>query len=447
MSSPRFIVPAAASLIGVVLCVAYLPGLAEESEFRMPWVSVALVAAAAALATYSNRRGGRGWGSLATLLDNGLHVGSLAWAAANTTRPFGFFFCALIAGMLAVFQGSAYGFTLLMAAVILGPPLVIVLWLGPDPMVSLALLVACALGLLRMEMTGALRRRAKSEKEPTPRLTTQSGASYRIGSLVGAGGMGIVYRATTDTGREVAVKRLHSHWFESPHEWTRLFREAVIVNSLSHPGVVPVVDHGTDEQGAPFLVMELLAGRTLRQRLEASEDRLAWQEVARIAAEVLDVLAAAHTHGVVHCDVKPSNVFLCDDGRIRLLDFGIARPPEGLLDTTVSGRFAGTPACMAPEQVLSPKAVDGRADLWAVGAAMFRALTGEWPRQLPEPCTSLLDVARLPVRSLQTLAPGLPAELVLAVDKALAVEPERRWPTARAMQECLLRVSGHRLGT
>jgi serine/threonine protein kinase len=137
--------------------------------------------------------------------------------------------------------------------------------------------------------------------------------------------------------------------------------------------------------------------------------------------------------------VKPSNIFLMRDGRVRLLDFGIARPPDGLLDTTLSLHVAGTPACMAPEQLLDPKAVDGRADLWAVGATIYRGVTGKWPRELPEPCASLLDAVNAPVRPIESLAPTLPWEIVRVVNRALERDPESRWQSAGAMRQALLR--------
>ena len=144
MSSPSLVVAAASTLIAVILCAAYLPGLAEEAQLRKPWVSVAQAILAGILAIVASRHGARGpVGTLATLLDTALDVGSLSWAAANSSRTFGFFFSALLAGMLVAFQGSAYGFSVLMSVMVLAPPLAIITLVRPDPAVSLALASAC----------------------------------------------------------------------------------------------------------------------------------------------------------------------------------------------------------------------------------------------------------------------------------------------------------------
>jgi serine/threonine-protein kinase len=290
--------------------------------------------------------------------------------------------------------------------------------------------------------TGLRQRRAAAEERRGLTITADSGTKYRLGALVGAGGMGAVYRALTLSGKVVAVKRLHPHWFDSARQKKALLREALIVNSLEHQGVVRVIDHGGLDTESPYLVMELLEGKTLRQRAEQSGERLPWRDAAHIAERVLDVLAAAHARGIVHCDVKPSNIFLCDDGKAKLLDFGISRPPEELLDATLSVHIAGTPACMAPEQIFDPRGVDPRTDLWSLGATLFWSITGEWPRVLPEPCPSLAEAAKLPARSIRDLSPTLPEDLALTIDVALRLDRDARWPSARAMQAWLLRVLG-----
>jgi serine/threonine-protein kinase len=250
-------------------------------------------------------------------------------------------------------------------------------------------------------------------------------------------------------GESVAIKCLHPVWIGDPQQRKRLLREALIVNTIDHPGVVPIIDHGEVENAGPFLVMELLTGTTLRARFDKLDGPLPWLEVVHIAECVLDVLIAAHDKGIVHCDVKPSNIFLCDDRRVKLLDFGIARPPALMLDTTLSVNVAGTPACMAPEQVLDPGKIDARTDLWSLGATMFRAITGEWPRLLPEPIGSLLDAARRPARPIAALLPQLPAEVRRAIDTALQDEPSERWQSAADMLRCLRAASSdtHAIGS
>jgi serine/threonine-protein kinase len=197
-----------------------------------------------------------------------------------------------------------------------------------------------------------------------------------------------------------------------------------------------VLDDGVTEQGEAFLVMELLQGETLEARLQRGRASISLLELLRITDELLDVLAAAHAQGIVHRDVKPENVFLSREGTVRLLDFGIARA----LDTrrtlrTQIGSTMGTPAFMAPEQARGRwQELDGRTDLWSVGATMYVALTGRLLRDAETPNEELLQAMTRPAPAMATVLPALPRSVAEVIDRALAFKQAERWESAREMQ-------------
>jgi hypothetical protein len=201
---------------------------------------------------------------------------------------------------------------------------------------------------------------------------------YEVGELLGAGGMAEVYRAHDPRlGRDVAVKIVLTDGEPAPDRLRRFEEEARTVAALSHPNVLTVFDVGTSD-GRPYLVLELLDGETLRQRLERGAMPL--RSAVELAIEVCHGLEAAHARSVVHCDLKPDNLFLTADGRVKILDFGIARltRPSGRdpADTdTKPGLLLGTVGYVSPEQArgLVP---DGRADVFALGAILYEALSG-----------------------------------------------------------------------
>ena len=212
---------------------------------------------------------------------------------------------------------------------------------------------------------------------------------YEVLSILGAGGMGQVYRARdTRLGRDVALKLMADAGVQDGPLLTRFEQEARLAGSLNHPNVVVVFDVGRHE-GAPYLVTELLQGETLRQRLEKGP--IALDQALDWAAQVARGLAAAHAQGVIHRDVKPENIFITRGGHVKLLDFGIAKlteaprgsSPKQLLDSTaggsemtVEGQVFGTPSYMSPEQVRG-EPVDARTDLFSLGAVLQEMVTGE----------------------------------------------------------------------
>jgi serine/threonine-protein kinase len=260
---------------------------------------------------------------------------------------------------------------------------------------------------------------------------------WTLERLLGVGGMASVYAATHRNGSRAAIKMLHVELSVEPEICARFLREGYVANAVGHPGVARVLDDDVSEDGAAFLVMELLAGETLDARWERKGQRLFPDEVLPVVDALLDVLAAAHDKGIIHRDVKPENVFLTHDGAVKLLDFGIARHRDAPGATaTQSGAALGTPAFMAPEQAMgSASEIGPLTDVWAVGATLFVLLSGETVHEARNPNQQLIKSATVPPRSLATVAPDLPRPVIDLVDRALAFDKKDRWPSARAMQE------------
>ncbi len=211
---------------------------------------------------------------------------------------------------------------------------------------------------------------------------TVIGHRYRIERLAGSGGMGAVYQARDLVrGIDVAIKLDH-HAGTGP-EARRISREAETLaerlSSLRHPHIVEYVAHGMTDEGAPYLVMEWLQGHDLGARIRHAP--LGEDDALELAVRVARALAVIHACGVVHRDVKPGNLFLVegDLARVKLIDFGLVRVDAALSQLTRSGMLLGTPGFIAPEQIEQSGAVDGRADLYALGAVLFACLTQRPP--------------------------------------------------------------------
>jgi eukaryotic-like serine/threonine-protein kinase len=264
---------------------------------------------------------------------------------------------------------------------------------------------------------------------------------YEVLERLGEGGAGVVYRGRqTHLGRFVAIKVLHQDTASST-EWRRRFqREAIALSVLAHPHVVPVTDFGFDH-GVPFLVMELLEGQTLGALIK--EGPLPLWRALEIARQTLRVLAFSHIKGVVHCDLKPTNVFLQalpdEADHVRLLDFGMAKFVEGSssrtpAELTRAGVMIGTPAYMSPEQVKGAP-TDARTDVYAAGLLLFELLAGRRPFVADAPEGYLAAHLTAPVPSLAKLRRGLArASLFQAVvERAMAKKPAERFENAFAM--------------
>lgn len=268
------------------------------------------------------------------------------------------------------------------------------------------------------------------------RETTIAGR-YRLLAPLGRGGMGSVYDAVDERlERPVAVKVLLDELAREPELVARFHREAKLAASLTHPGVAQVHDAGTDGT-THFIVLERIEGRTLARAL-ADERCFAPERAVRIACEVLEALDAAHAAGILHRDLKPGNVMLARDGRVKVIDFGIAGLKESAVYTrlTQTGVVVGTPHFMAPEQARALP-LDARADLYAVGGLLFAMLTGERPfggRHVGEVLRALQE--ERPPR-VEALVPSTPRALADVVEQALEKDPARRPVSARAFVEAL----------
>lgn len=261
---------------------------------------------------------------------------------------------------------------------------------------------------------------------------------WRLDRVIGIGGTAAVFEATHKNGNRVAIKILHADLADHADVRARFLAEGYAANRVAHPGVVTVRDEGTTADGAVFLVMDLLRGQTLAERLERGREPFSVGEVLEIGTQLLEVLGHAHARGIIHRDIKPQNVFLAHDGRVRLLDFGLASVDRaGLGRPSEPGSTIGTPAFMPPEQALGNWAeLDGRSDLWSLAATMYLLLSNKPVRERGSATQQLLGAMTRPVPSLGQIT-ALPRSLVAVVDRALAFDRDARFPDANSMRLAL----------
>ncbi len=255
---------------------------------------------------------------------------------------------------------------------------------------------------------------------------------YELAEVVGAGGMARVFVAhDRRLGRRVAVKLVREDLVADPVSRERLLREAQAAAGLQHPNVVAVHDAGEDA-GRAYIVMELVEGRTLADRL-AEAGRLTARETVAVGAAVLDALHAAHRRGLVHRDVKPANVLLPDAGGCKLADFGIAKALDATsAGLTATGQVLGTPRYVAPEQVAGEDATPAT-DLYSLGAVLYECLAGRPPFDSESALGVALAHQRDPVPPLADVAPGVPPGIAAVVERALRKAPGDRPPDAAVM--------------
>ena len=275
---------------------------------------------------------------------------------------------------------------------------------------------------------------------PLPQLPIGQviGSRYRIQSLIGRGGMGMVYAATHElTGRRVALKLVVPDSEESPLLKERFLSEARIAAAVVHPNIVDVLDMGVHE-GVLFLVMELLEGISLERLLEA-QTRLSPEQTFGWVFPIMGALATLHDAGIVHRDVKPSNIFLSSlprhPVRPKLLDFGLARVVSDLR-LTRSGTVIGTPLYMAPEHAAGHVA-GPQADVWSVGVVLFECLSGASPFNYSDRSSLAAQVLAGQVRALADVRPELPQVLSMVVARALHRDLGRRYADMRAFAHAL----------
>lgn len=261
-------------------------------------------------------------------------------------------------------------------------------------------------------------------------------AQYRILGRLGAGGMGRVYLAEdSDLQRRVALKVMHPHLANDSAARQRFLREARAAAAIQHDHVVTIFQVG--QQGdSPFIAMQLLEGTTLEGWLsEKGQPPLA--EALRVGREVAAGLAAAHRLGLMHRDVKPDNIWLeAPGGRVKLLDFGLARTVADAPNLTGAGLIVGTPAYMSPEQAAS-EPCDARSDLFSLGIILYRLCGGQLPFQGKSTLATLIAIANHQQRPLEELKPDLPPDLVALINQLLQKKPEDRPVDATAVQEAL----------
>ena len=268
---------------------------------------------------------------------------------------------------------------------------------------------------------------------------------WRIDARISRGGVGTVYAAThKNNGSRAAIKVLHPEFSRDADTRSRFLQEGYAANQVNHPGVVRILDDDTSEDGHAYLVMELLEGELLETRRIRKGGKLPLADVYEVGEQLLDVLAAAHDKSIVHRDIKPDNLFITTEGRLKVLDFGFAQMRSQFRpDVTATGFLLGTPGFMSPEQAIGNRAqVDAQTDIWAAGATLFTLLSGEPVHNGQSAAEMLVAAANFPPRSLATVASGLPPRLVELVDRAVKFEKAERWPNARAMQLALRNLSG-----
>jgi serine/threonine protein kinase len=265
-------------------------------------------------------------------------------------------------------------------------------------------------------------------------LETIGGGRYRVERVLGQGAMATVLLAhDAELGREVAVKLLDEGLAADPSFRARFAREARVAAGLSHPNVVTVFDVGEDD-GRPFIVMELVPGHTLEERLRR-DGALSANDVLAIARQVCAGLEHAHAHGLVHRDLKPGNLIERDDGTVKIADFGIARAVEGT-ELTEAGTVVGTAAYLAPEQA-EAGTVTPATDLFALGAVLYELLTGRRPWKVD----SLAELAARRDAPPPELPADTPPGLRAAIERSLQPDPEDR-PSSAAEFARLLDDSG-----
>src|SRR5450830_1917193 len=270
---------------------------------------------------------------------------------------------------------------------------------------------------------------------------------YEIVSPLGAGGMGEVYKARdTRLGREVAIKVLPTHLSDDPELKARFEREARAISSLSHPHICALFDVGSHE-GTEYLVMELLEGQTLAQRLEKGP--LPAEQALKFGIEIAEALDRAHRRGIIHRDLKPGNVMLTKSG-VKLLDFGLAKnltpgrtegltslPTEAERPLTEKGTILGTFQYMAPEQ-LEGKDADARTDIFSFGCVLYEMATAKKAFTGASQASLVTAIMSREPEPISAVAPMAPPALDRLVKTCLAKDPEDRWQNARDLRNEIL---------
>jgi serine/threonine protein kinase len=269
---------------------------------------------------------------------------------------------------------------------------------------------------------------------------------YTIVEMLGSGGMGDVYRARdTKLGRDVAIKMLAEKFALNREYLSRFTREARAASALNHPSIVTIYEIGTHELG-PYIAMEYIDGKPLRDVLQKGP--LPIYEVLRIATQVASGLAQAHEAGIIHRDLKPSNLMLVKDGRVKILDFGLAKLTENYPDeerssdsttdmvATRTGIVMGTPPYMSPEQAAG-KQVDFTTDQFSFGTILYEMATGKQPFDRDTPVQTMASIITEEPEPILRLNPQLPPALHLVIERCHVKNPKHRYPLTRRLAKDL----------
>jgi serine/threonine protein kinase len=270
-----------------------------------------------------------------------------------------------------------------------------------------------------------------------PFIIGENVGPYRLVEKLGKGGMATVFKAYHPSlDRYVAIKALHPAFMEHPGFLDRFEREAKVVAKLEHPNIVPIYDF-SEHEGRPYLVLKYVQGETLKSRLDKS--KLTYKESRHIFRVISSALAYAHQQGVLHRDVKPSNVLLDKIGGVYLADFGLARIAE-TSQTTLSGQMMmGTPHYISPEQAKGLGNLDSGTDIYSLGVMMYELLVGEVPFQADTPFSVIHDHIYSPLPLPRDMNPDLNEDIERAILKALAKKREDRYATVSEMMAVFLK--------
>ncbi len=266
------------------------------------------------------------------------------------------------------------------------------------------------------------------------------GGRYKLGQMIGTGGMADVYVAQdTRLAREVAVKVLRSDLARDPSFVARFRKEALAAAGLNHPGIVAVYDSG--EEPAPYIVMELVSGHTLRELIQKGE-RVPLKRALEIGEGILAALEYSHERGIVHRDIKPANIMITDQGDVKVMDFGIARALADLGATlTSTWNIVGTAQYLSPEQALG-EAADARSDIYSTGCLLYEVLTGKPPFSGDTPVSIAYQHVSGTLIPPSKLQPELPKGIDVILYVALAKKSQDRYQSAGLMLDDLFKIGG-----
>jgi serine/threonine protein kinase len=261
---------------------------------------------------------------------------------------------------------------------------------------------------------------------------------YQIKEKIGGGGMAVVYLAYDPVfEREVAIKVITPQFTNEPNFRKRFEREARTIAALEHSAIVPVYDYG-EHEGQPYLVMRYMAGGSLKDLLDRGA--LGFAKAVEITSRLAPALDKAHAAGVVHRDLKPANILFDQEGNAYISDFGIAKIAQDVSTSLTGSSLVGTPAYMSPEQARGDKQIDGRSDVYALGAILYQMLTGELPYQADTPVQLAVKHVLDPVPHILEINPSLPRGCDRVINRAMAKEKDSRYASVAELSDDLLSV-------